>query len=127
LSPLPDQVSPPKDRHLVWSVVPVLLAIHVPPQLIWSSLGINSPPGRDVVLRHLKNLTVGDEAARGDGHGEGGGTVLDRWGVEAVSQDVFARPEGVDCRGLRRSRCECQGRLEDGVVARHSLSARSGD
>ena len=46
----------PKDRHLVWSVIGVIPADLVPPQMMWSSIGIQTPPGIDVVLRHFSNL-----------------------------------------------------------------------
>ena len=50
------EACPTKDRNLVWSVAPVLLAPHVPPQLSWSGLGIVSNPPRELVVQHLINL-----------------------------------------------------------------------
>jgi hypothetical protein len=89
------EAAPAKDRHLVWTVLPVLLPTHVPPQLAWSALGIASPPGKDKVVQHLVNLCTdtgdgmgraadGSSAHLGGGGSGGGGCVLDRW--------VFAEP-----------------------------------
>ena len=82
------EAAPAKDRHLVWTVVPVLLPTHVPPQLAWSALGIVSPPSKERVVQHLVNL-CSDTGDGGGGNGPvnaggGGGCVLDRW--------VFAEP-----------------------------------
>lgn len=85
------EAAPAKDRNLVWSVVPVLLPHLVPPQLCWSTLGLSSPPARELVVQHLMNLCKGGTtttttmARRGDATGaaataaDGGGSVLDRW------------------------------------------------
>lgn len=62
----------PKDRHLVWTSVPVLPAHLAPPQMMWSSLGLQTPPPLPVVLTHLKTLL-----SRGN-------ALLDRWPPEAL-------------------------------------------
>ena len=85
------EATPAKDRHLVWTVLPVLLPTHVPAQLSWSALGIASPPRTEKVVQHLVNLCsdMGDGGggatdSSSSGGGGGGGCVLDRW--------VFAEP-----------------------------------
>ena len=61
------EASVPKDRHLVWTVTPVIPPHLVPPQMMWSSIGIVTPPSIDTVLRHLRRLidmTSGEAGAR---------------------------------------------------------------
>jgi hypothetical protein len=45
-----------KDRHLIWSSKPVIPVHLVPPQMMWSSLSIKTPPETELVLRHFKCL-----------------------------------------------------------------------
>ncbi len=59
-------ISTYKDANLSFTCSPILSEEVCPPQVMWSSLGIVSPPKIDVVLRHLRNLTK-----------DGG--FLDRW------------------------------------------------
>ena len=47
----------PRDRHLVWSVAPVLAEGLVPPEMCWAPLGIQKQPPFPVVMAHLKCLT----------------------------------------------------------------------
>lgn len=82
---------PPKDRNLVWSVAPVLLPIHTPAQLTWSSLGIKSPPLREHMLRHLAHLTNNtDDSHTGAEEEEGQrGCILDNWTYSEPPMAVF--------------------------------------
>ena len=71
----------PKDRNVAFTVMPMMDEGVSPPQVMWSSLGIVSPPPVDKVLGHLRGLTK-----------DGG--FLDCWdfkedGREAVFSDVF--------------------------------------
>jgi hypothetical protein len=74
----------PKDRHLLWTVAPVVPPHLVPPQMMWSSLGLQTPPPLELVLAHLRRLL-----SRGT-------ALLDRWPPEAVD------PPQVPFRTYRR-------------------------
>ena len=50
-------VAAPKDRNLVFKVLPVVHENVVPPQVMFSSLGIQSPPTIQIVLKQLRLLT----------------------------------------------------------------------
>jgi len=50
----------PKDRHLVFNILPVLHDAVQPPQVMFSSLGLVSPPPISAVLRQIKSLTEDD-------------------------------------------------------------------
>ncbi|GMH69495.1 hypothetical protein TrRE_jg392, partial [Triparma retinervis] len=50
------EVLTPKDFNLGFTVMPMLREEVCPPQVMWSSLGIASPPTMEVVLGHLRNL-----------------------------------------------------------------------
>jgi len=73
----------PKDRHLVWTTVPVLPAHLAPPQMMWSSLGLQTPPPLPVVLAHLKCLLLR------------GNALLDRWPPEALDPPQVHTVEGI--------------------------------
>jgi hypothetical protein len=51
------QKAAPKDRHLTYKVMPVLHESCAPPQVMFSTLGIVSPPSIAVVLRQVRALT----------------------------------------------------------------------
>jgi len=72
----------PKDKHLVFKVMPVIHHDAVPPQVMFSSLGIVSPPPISTVLRQLRTLTQSQ-------------STVDHWSykhgtVEAVFAEIFA-------------------------------------
>ena len=76
----------PKDRHLAFTVMPIIHNAATPPQVLFSSLGIVSPPPISVVLRQLRTLI------------ENEGT-LDHWNykhgtVETVFSDIFSFLQG---------------------------------
>jgi hypothetical protein len=93
----------PKDRHLVWTAMPVIPPHLVPPQMMWSSLGVNTPPSVEVVVRHLRCLVAHPS--------------LDRWpfpndSPTAVFQSLYAfldehweRVSPAVKAGLRESPC----------------------
>ena len=66
-----EAICTPKDANLAFTMMPLLVDEACPPQVMWSSLGIVSPPPMDVVLAHLRNLT------------DGGG-FLGRWNFNAA-------------------------------------------
>ena len=47
----------PRDRNLIFKVLPVIPDSIAPPQVMFSSLGIQSPPAIPSVLKHLRLLT----------------------------------------------------------------------
>lgn len=47
----------PKDKFLVFKVTPVIPEACTPPQVMFSSLGIMSPPAISTVLRQIRALT----------------------------------------------------------------------
>lgn len=51
------QIAAPKDRHLTFKVMPVMHESCAPPQVMFSTLGIVSPPSIAVVLRQVRALT----------------------------------------------------------------------
>ncbi|TMW63551.1 hypothetical protein Poli38472_002492 [Pythium oligandrum] len=72
----------PGDQALVFSVLPVLMATALPPRVLWSRLGLQSPPEKSIVLQHLYNI-VGDAS----------GSILERWhffqSITEVFQEMF--------------------------------------
>ena len=77
----------PADRHLAGTVMPVIAESLVPPQLMWSSLGIVTPPPLGVVLRHLRLLCSGDGPEQGCNQNG----LLDRgWPFDETPAHVFA-------------------------------------
>ncbi len=75
-----------KDRNLAFKVMPVMLNSCAPPQVMFSSLGIVSPPPISIVLRQVRELTESDAA-------------LDQWTfqhgtVEQVFCDLFSFLQG---------------------------------
>lgn len=74
-------VAAPKDENLTFKVLPVMLQSCVPPQVLFSTLGIISPPPISVVLRQLRALTENE-------------TILDRWtnnsSIDKVFSDLFS-------------------------------------
>ena len=80
---------PPKDRNLIWSVSPVLLPIHTPAQITWSSLGVVSPPRREHMLRHLINLTKNSDDSSRDDEDSSQGCILDNWTYSEPPTTVF--------------------------------------
>lgn len=71
------EVAAPKDENLTFSVLPVMIKSCVPPQVLFSTLGITSPPPISVVLRQLRALTEND-------------TILDRWTYNSSIEKVFS-------------------------------------
>jgi hypothetical protein len=76
----------PKDRHLCYKVLPVLHDSCAPPQVMYSTLGIISPPPINVVLRQIRLLTEDQDN-------------LDHWSykhgsVEQVFSEVFSFLQG---------------------------------
>jgi len=72
----------PKDRHLTFKVKPIIHSSASPPQVMFSSLGIISPPSLTIVLKQLRALTE-------DEH------ILDHWtyqhgSVEKVFSCLFS-------------------------------------
>jgi len=65
----------PKDKNLCFTVIPIIPGPLLPPQLMWSQLGIISPPKTDVVLQHLRSLTDGSS--------------IDRWAHAEPAINVF--------------------------------------
>jgi sacsin len=79
-------VAAPKDKHLVFRVMPIIHNSAIPPQVMHSSLGIISPPPISVVLRQLRSL-IEDES------------LLDRWNykhgsIETVFSEIFSFLQG---------------------------------
>ena len=76
----------PKDGHLVFKVMPIIHSTASPPQVLFSSLGIASPPPISVVLRQLRALIENE-------------TILDHWNykhgsVETVFSEIFSFLQG---------------------------------
>lgn len=76
----------PKDKHLVFKVMPIIHESAVPPQVMFSALGIVSPPPISVVLKHLRFL-LEDESS------------LDHWtykhgSIETVFSELFSFLQG---------------------------------
>lgn len=76
----------PKDKFLVFKVTPVIPEACTPPQVMFSSLGIISPPAISTVLRQIRALTEVEGS-------------LDRWtykhaSVETVFSAVFSFLQG---------------------------------
>lgn len=76
------EVAVPRDRNVVFKVFPVMPETITPPQVMFSSLGIVSPPTIPTVLDQVRLLTE-DESA------------LDRWSykhgtIEEVFADLFS-------------------------------------
>jgi len=79
-------IAAPKDRHLTSNVMPVMFESCAPPQVMFSTLGIVSPPPIAVVLRQIRALT--------ESHG-----TLDSWTykhgtVEQVFSELFSFLQG---------------------------------
>lgn len=76
----------PKDRNLSFKIMPVMSATCAPPQVMFSSLGIVSPPPISIVLRQIRELTEDDG-------------ILDQWSykngsAEQVFSDLFSYLQG---------------------------------
>ena len=76
----------PKDKYLVFKVTPVIPEACTPPQVMFSSLGIISPPAISTVLRQIRALTEVEGS-------------LDRWtykhaNVETVFSAIFSFLQG---------------------------------
>jgi len=72
----------PRDKHLVFKVMPILHSSATPPQVMFSTLGIVSPPPISIVLRQLRALIEDD-------------CILDHWTykhgtVENVFSEIFS-------------------------------------
>ncbi|EEY57113.1 uncharacterized protein PITG_10921 [Phytophthora infestans T30-4] len=52
----------PDDQALVYSTMPILANVALPPRVLYSRLGIKSPPPQDQVVRHLMTVTNADRA-----------------------------------------------------------------
>ncbi|OWZ18889.1 hypothetical protein PHMEG_0006950 [Phytophthora megakarya] len=52
----------PDDQALVYSTMPILANVALPPRVLYSRLGIKSPPPHDQVVAHLLSITNGDRA-----------------------------------------------------------------
>ncbi|KAL3671864.1 hypothetical protein V7S43_002532 [Phytophthora oleae] len=52
----------PDDQALVYSTMPILANVALPPRVLYSRLGIKSPPPQDQVVAHLLSITHGDRA-----------------------------------------------------------------
>lgn len=52
----------PDDQALVYSTMPILANVAVPPRVLYSRLRINSPPPESQVVAHLLSITHGDRA-----------------------------------------------------------------
>ncbi|KAK1930915.1 Sacsin [Phytophthora citrophthora] len=52
----------PDDQALVYSTMPILANVALPPRVLYSRLGIQSPPPQDQVVAHLLSITHGDRA-----------------------------------------------------------------
>jgi hypothetical protein len=66
----------PLDRHLVWTVLPIIPEDLIPPHGMSSNLNMIRPPPLDTVMRHVCNITGeggGGASRAGGGGGEGGG------------------------------------------------------
>ncbi|RLN54128.1 hypothetical protein BBJ28_00020342, partial [Nothophytophthora sp. Chile5] len=50
----------PDDQALVYSTMPILGSAALPPRVLWSRLGITSPPAQHHVVAHLLSITNGD-------------------------------------------------------------------
>lgn len=87
LSRILSPTAAPKDRHLCYKVMPVLHDSCAPPQLMYSTLGITSPPSINVVLRQIRMLTEVE-------------STLDHWtykhgSVEQVFSELFSYLQGM--------------------------------
>ena len=76
----------PKDRHVAFKVCPVMHEAASPPQVMFSNLGIISPPPITVVLGQMKALTENE-------------SILDNWtykhgSVEQVFTELFGFLQG---------------------------------
>lgn len=47
------------DRAVCWTSTPIIAHTDTPPRLLWSTLGLKSPPTEPKVLAHLRNLGMG--------------------------------------------------------------------
>ncbi|KAG6965485.1 hypothetical protein JG688_00007167, partial [Phytophthora aleatoria] len=52
----------PDDQALVYSTMPILANVALPTRVLYSRLGIKSPPPQDQVVRHLLSITNGNRA-----------------------------------------------------------------
>ncbi|KAG7379423.1 hypothetical protein PHYPSEUDO_008661 [Phytophthora pseudosyringae] len=52
----------PDDQALVYSTMPILANVALPPRVLYSRLGIHSPPPQGQVVAHLISITNGDRA-----------------------------------------------------------------
>ncbi|TDH74225.1 hypothetical protein CCR75_001452 [Bremia lactucae] len=52
----------PDDEALVFSTTPIMSTVALPPRVLFSRLGIKSPPPKDQVVNHLFTITRGDRA-----------------------------------------------------------------
>jgi len=84
-------VAAPKDQNLTFMVLPVIMKSCAPPQVLFSTLGITSPPPISIVLRQVRALTENE-------------SILDHWtmnsSVEKVFSDIFAFLQGKFCLSL---------------------------
>jgi hypothetical protein len=76
----------PKDRHLVHKVMPVIYEACTPPQVLFSALGIISPPPISQVLRQVRALTNSND-------------ILEHWNykhgsIEQVFSNIFSFLQG---------------------------------
>lgn len=83
---LPFFTAAPKDRHLVHRVMPVIYEACTPPQVLFSALGIVSPPPISQVLRQVRALTNSND-------------VLEHWTykhgtIEQVFSNIFSFLQG---------------------------------
>jgi len=72
----------PKDRHLVYRVMPVIYESCTPPQVLFSAIGITSPPPISQVLKQVRALTNSNN-------------VLEHWtykhgSIEQVFSSIFS-------------------------------------
>ncbi|KAG2522180.1 hypothetical protein JM16_005916 [Phytophthora kernoviae] len=52
----------PEDQALVYSTMPILANVALPPRVLWSRLGVRSPPPDNQVVVHLLSITNSDRA-----------------------------------------------------------------
>jgi len=52
----------PDDQALVYSTMPILANVALPPRVLYSRLGIKSPPPQEQVVAHLLSITNGNRA-----------------------------------------------------------------
>lgn len=80
------EVAAPKDRNLTYKVIPVMIQSASPPQILYSTFGIISPPLISTVLRQLRSLTESD-------------SVLNDWtngsSIEKVFSEIFGFLQGM--------------------------------